>query len=207
MKTPLIQVIGRTLLRGLLLFFIPHALVAQTVPPNRITEQVSKQRGLQLQRLLQNRAPAQQIRKHDLSYADLRGLQLLRPNLVERLAGLSFNEAYTSPDYQNAKHLFTANLEEVCLEGGRLDRIDLHGAYLVKANLQAASLRGTNLSQTVLNEVNLVGADLSDANLRGAKLYHADLRNANLSGADLSGANLRGANLRGAILPGANPND
>ena len=109
MNIRLIQVISCTLLTNLLLFFIPHALVAQTVPINSVTEQVSKQRGLQLPLLLQNRGPAQQIRKHNFSHEDLRGFQLLRPNLVERLAGLSFNEAYNNPDYQNVKHLFSAH--------------------------------------------------------------------------------------------------
>ena len=203
MKTPVIQAICRALIASLALCFVTYQLVAQTVPSDGVTERVGKQRGLELQLLVRNRAPLKQLHRHDFSYADVRGLTLLRPNLAERLAGLSFNEAYTNADYQSAKNLFTANLGKVRLKGARLDRVDLHGAYLAKANLSAASLHGTNLSKSILNEVNLAGADLSHANLRGAKLYRADLRNANLFGADLTGANLRGADLRGAELSGA----
>ena len=141
--------------------------------------------------------------QQDFSYADLRGLDLLRPSLSERLAGLSFSQAYTSPAYQNGEDLFTAVLGEVRLTGARLDRVDLHGAYLSKANLRAASLRGTDLRRAVLNQAVLVGADLRNANLARARLFAADLRNADLSGADLTGANLRDADLRGARLSGA----
>ena len=185
----------------LLLFASP--VFAQTVRSDTVDERIAKQRGRQLQLLIRNRTPAKQLRQQDFSYADLRGLDLLRPSLSERLAGLSFSQAYTSPAYQNGEDLFTAVLGEVRLTGARLDRVDLHGAYLSKANLRAASLRGTDLRRAVLNQAVLVGADLRNANLARARLFAADLRNADLSGADLTGANLRDADLRGARLSGA----
>ena len=196
------QQMRRCAMTSLVVVLLAHPLAAQSRHEGDVTEQVRKERGCQLQQLVLSRTKSQLICEHDFAFADLRGLELLRPNLSERLAGLSFNESYSSSDYQSGKDVFTANLGQVRLQGARLDGVDLHGVYMAKANLRNASLRGTNLREAILNQTVLSGADLSDADLSHARLSGADLRDANLSGADLSGANLRNADLRDANLSG-----
>ena len=166
------------------------------------TEVTGRQLGANLERSLQAAVGVEKLRRLDFSGADLRNRRLLRPNLAERLAGLSFDEFYTSEDYQNGKDVFTADLSQVKLNDAIFDKVDLHGVCLVNASLCRVRMRGTNLRNGVLNRANLEKADLSNADLRGVRLSGASLRGANLSGADMRGANLSQADLSGANLQG-----
>ena len=166
------------------------------------TEVTGRQLGANLERSLQAAVGVEKLRRLDFSGADLRNRRLLRPNLAERLAGLSFDEFYTSEDYQNGKDVFTADLSQVKLNDAICDKVDLHGACLVTASLCRVRMRGTNLRNGVLNRADLEKADLSNADLRGVRLSGASLRGANLSGADMRGANLSQADLSGANLQG-----
>jgi uncharacterized protein YjbI with pentapeptide repeats len=169
----------------------------------RANEVTGRQLGAKLERFLQAAVSVDKLRRLDFSGADLRNRRLLRPNLAERMAGLSFDEFYTSDDYQNGKDIFTADLSQVKLNDAILDKVDLHGACLVSASLRRVQMRGTNLRNGVLNRANLEEADLSNADLRGVRLSGANLRGVNLSGADMRGVNLSQADLSGANLNGA----
>jgi uncharacterized protein YjbI with pentapeptide repeats len=109
--------------------------------------------------------------KIDLSYIDIRGVNLCG-----------------------------ANLKKINLQQSILYRANLIGANLENANLCGAILTAANFSDANLTHANLCGAILSAANLCGTNLTHADLRNANLFLANLQGANLNGANLDRANL-------
>lgn len=169
----------------------------------RAKEDTGRQLGADLERSLQAAVSVEKLRRLDFSGADLRNRRLLRPNLAERLAGLSFDEFYTSEDYQNGKDVFTADLSQVKLNDAIFDKVDLHGACLVNASLCRVRMRGTNLRNGVLNRANLEKADLSNADLCGVRLSGASLRGANLFGADVRGANLSQADFSGANLQGA----
>jgi Pentapeptide repeats (8 copies) len=117
--------------------------------------------------------------KADLSFADLRGIDLSFANL-------------------RGADLKGANLSQSILKGA-----DLQGANLNRANLNGARLQGANLGQTQIAWGSLVGADLSGANLRESSLDAATLTRATLQGTDLSGACLYGADLGETILKGA----
>ena len=108
-----------------------------------------------------------------LEGAELSGAMLARESLAQRLKGASFQEAYSSEDYQSGRGVFTAWLAEARLQGARMDRVDLHGANLQGADLRGASLRGANLAGAVLNGADLRGADLQGADLAGARLHGA----------------------------------
>ena len=83
----------------------------------------------------------------DLSYADLRGV-----NLRDAFLG-----------YAN-------------LKGADLRGVNLRDAFLGYANLKGADLRGVNLSHADLRGAKLKYANLNDANLRLAKLGYVELR-------------------------------
>lgn len=182
-----------------LLFGLSGLLATEPVVV-RAPEVTGRQLGANLERSLQAAVSVEELRRLDFSGADLRNRRLLRPNLAERLAGLSFDEFYTSDDYQNGKDVFTADLSQVKLNDAIFDKVDLHGVCLVNASLCRVRMRGTNLRNGVLNRANLEKADLSNADLRGVRLSGASLRGANLSGADMRGANLSQADLSGANL-------
>jgi uncharacterized protein YjbI with pentapeptide repeats len=107
----------------------------------------------------------------DLSYTDLRGVNLQGANLK-----------YTN--------LYQSNLAGVNLTGANLE-----GAILTATNLSGANLHFTNLGGAILSAANLDKANLSNANLQGANLYLASLQGAVLNDAVLHGANLREARL------------
>jgi len=184
-----------------LLFGLSGLLATEPVVV-RAPEVTGRQLGANLERSLQAAVSVEELRRLDFSGADLRNRRLLRPNLAERLAGLSFDEFYTSDDYQNGKDVFTADLSQVKLNDAIFDKVDLHGVCLVNASLCRVRMRGTNLRNGVLNRANLEKADLSNADLCGVRLSGASLRGANLSGADMRGANLSQADLSGANLQG-----
>lgn len=184
-----------------LLFGLSGLLATEPVVV-RASEVTGRQLGANLERSLQAAVSVEELRRLDFSGADLRNRRLLRPNLAERLAGLSFDEFYTSDDYQNGKDVFTADLSQVKLNDAIFDKVDLHGVCLVNASLCRVRMRGTNLRNGVLNRADLEKADLSNADLRGVRLSGASLRGANLSGADMRGANLSQADLSGANLQG-----
>lgn len=184
------------------LFRLSGLLVAEPVVA-RANEVTGRQLGANLGRSLQAAVSVDKLRRLEFSGADLRNRRLLCPNLAERMAGLSFDELYTSDDYQNGKDIVTADLSQVKLNDAILDKVDLHVACLVNASLRRVQMRGTNLRNGVLNRANLEEADLSNADLRGVRLSGANLRGANLSGADMRGANLNQADLSGANLGNA----
>ncbi|MCH8827511.1 MAG: pentapeptide repeat-containing protein [Chloroflexi bacterium] len=101
--------------------------------------------------------------------------------------------------------LRTADLRELILFRGSLQRVDLadarlENAILAETNLSSAILHSADLRNADLREADLKRADLSDADLRGSLLHYAELDEANLSESDLTGAELREASLHGANL-------
>ena len=104
--------------------------------------------------------------KADLSYADLRGVDL----------------SYTNLSYAD-------------LSGANLRDVNLKYADLSKADLRSANLRYTNLSYADLSEADLRNSNLNYSNLSKANLRYSNLSSANLRGANLSEADLNGANL------------
>jgi uncharacterized protein YjbI with pentapeptide repeats len=144
------------------------------------------------------------LRKADLSEADVRGADLSDANLGEAilngadLIGANLREAILRGAY-----LTGANLREAILRGADLSEGNLREADLSEANLREAYLTGANLREAILREADLTGANLREAILRGAYLSEADFREANLSGADLREADLRQADLSRARLKGA----
>ena len=106
--------------------------------------------------------------KADLSYADLRGVDLIG-------ADLSY-----------------ADLKGVNLIGANLSYADLSYAVLNGASLSYANLRYVNLNNADLNDANLRCSNLSNADLSYADLNDADLNDANLNDANLNDANLSG---------------
>ena len=128
---------------------------------------------------------APMVARLHLEGADLRGVNLTRPGLADRLNAASFSAAYASGEYLSGRGVFTASLVGARLSQAKLDRADLHGANLQEADLRGASLRQANLAHAVLN-----GADLRGADLRGARLEGARLKGARLKGARLDGIQL-----------------
>ncbi len=107
----------------------------------------------------------------DLSYTDLRGINLQGANLKQ------------------------INLYQANLSGANLTNANLEGAILTAANLEGANLHLANLSGAILSAANLDNANLLGANLQRANLYLASLQGAILNDAILEGANLREAKL------------
>lgn len=103
----------------------------------------------------------------DLSFADLRGINLQGANLKQ------------------------INLYQANLAGVNLSYANLEGVILTAANLENANLNFANLSEAILS-----AASLNQANLMGANLQRANLYLANLEGAILSNTLLDDANLR-----------
>jgi uncharacterized protein YjbI with pentapeptide repeats len=152
----------------------------------------------------------------DLSDADLRGVVLIKADLIEAdlgradLRGTDLRgAALTKADLREAKlskaRFRGANLSDADLRGAILSEASLVGADLSDANLNKADLRGANLGGANLLQADLREADLSEADLTGvhfneANLSEANLSEANLSMADLSRADFRGVNLGGAII-------
>lgn len=106
---------------------------------------------------------------------------------------------------QRGEPVARADLREIDLSHGMLERADLRRSDLEGANLEGARLSQAQMRNVSLREAYLVAADLREANLEnadleGARLEGADLRGANLSRASLEGANLTGARLGGAEL-------
>ena len=93
--------------------------------------------------------------------------------------------------------------DDLPLQAGRYDGVDLSGALLARLDLERASFVGADLGWAHLEGANLSGAHLEGAGLSWAHLEGADLSGAHLEGADLSGAYLEGAYLSGAHLEGA----
>lgn len=127
----------------------------------------------------------------DLSYADLRGIDLSGINLsYADLMGANLKGA-------NLRYI---DLSCAKLIGANLSDTDLKGANLNDTDLSYANLMCANLSETDLTEADLSDADLTEANLRFADLTEADLSYADLSYADLMCTDLRGANLSGVRI-------
>lgn len=106
---------------------------------------------------------------------------------------------------QRGEPVARADLREIDLSHGMLERADLRRSDLEGANLEGARLSQAQMRNVSLREAYMVAADLREANLEnadleGARLEGADLRGANLSRASLEGANLTGARLGGAEL-------
>jgi hypothetical protein len=99
-----------------------------------------------------------------LSRVDLRGLEILRGELVKT-------------------HFQYSNLARANLQGTRLDRSVLTAADLRECQLEEAGFVDADLSRAYLSGANLRGADL-----RGAILFGADLRNTDLTDTVLEGA-------------------
>jgi uncharacterized protein YjbI with pentapeptide repeats len=150
----------------------------------------------------------------DLSYADLRGANLVGADLGRadlrgaRLAGADLGKANLrdvdlSGAYLLGTDLRRADLTEARLSGADLRVADLRGAVLMGTNLSVADLREANLSGANLSAANLSEANLSEANLSTAVLSNTDLSNANLSNTNLKGADLRGirSNAEHGIIP------
>jgi len=91
-----------------------------------------------------------------------------------------------------------ANLQEVNLNGLRLDVVNVAGA-----DLRGADLSHSVLHAAVLDEANLSEANLSNAGLAYARFIRTILRNANLSDAYLYETEFNLANLTNADLAGA----
>ncbi|MDP5017526.1 pentapeptide repeat-containing protein [Anabaena sp. UHCC 0187] len=105
----------------------------------------------------------------DLSYTDLRGINLQGANLKQ------------------------INLYQANLSGVNLANANLEGAILTAANLEGANLNLANLSGAILSAANLDKANLAGANLQRANLYLASLQGAILNDTLLESANLREA--------------
>lgn len=103
----------------------------------------------------------------DLSYCDLRGINLESANL------------------ENV-NLYQSNLAQV-----NLTNANLKSAILTAANLENAILKSANLETAILCSANLNYANLELANLRKANLYLATLKSTNLNNTILEKANLR----------------
>ena len=103
----------------------------------------------------------------DLTWADLRGVQLWKSSAKGRL-------------------------NDTQLQGASLKEAEFQGAQMSSAAMQGADLRGALLQGADLSYTKLQGADL-----RGTRLQGADLKGARLQGADLQGAQLQDADLQG----------
>ncbi len=116
--------------------------------------------------------------RFDLSYVDIRGVNLCGANLKK----INLQQSI----------LYRANLIDANLENA-----NLKGAVLSAANLKGANFAYANLCGAILNAANLYQTNLTHADLRCANLFLANLLQANLSGANLDGANLREAEFSG----------
>ncbi len=119
------------------------------------------------------------LRKANLSGADLRGIDLRQADLRE------------------------TDLSGADLQGTDLRYASLYCADLSSSDLRYASLYRADLSGSDLRYASLLGANLLGANLRGSDLHYADLRCVDLRKVDLSAAILLSANLRGAKMQDA----
>lgn len=120
------------------------------------------------------------------------------------LSGITIEDSrFHEIDFSGAT-LRGATLRRIALEYTGFHETDLSGATLQEITVQSGRLQRINLSGAHLQELRLDGQDLSGANLEGANLAHAQLQRVSLQGADLQLANLTAANLRGADLCGTN---
>ena len=129
-------------------------------------------------------APCSNLRKADLSGANLPNAKLMGSNL-------------------SRSKLRKAKLRNAQLVGANLSSAELEGADLSGANLEGADLGGAQLKGSILSRARMKGANLNSANLEGADLSRAIRTGAALNSANLAGANLSGAKLKGASLVGA----
>ena len=96
-------------------------------------------------------------------------------------------------------------LDNISLQGARMEYANFQGAYLNGAQFQGAYLYQANLLQALLSDANFQGADISGVDFQGANLFEANFRGANLSWANFQGAvGLQDANFQEATLWGAN---
>lgn len=145
----------------------------------------------------------------DLSYADLRGIDL-RPGDSYKDNGPEFIE-----EILQGFNLSNANLQSAVISRSILVCVNFKGANLLDAKLNeslvlGANFTGANLSNMCAHDANLSGAIFVDAlmksiclpnaNLTQAHLVRSNLTSANLYGVNLTQANLSEANLCGAFL-------
>jgi len=97
-----------------------------------------------------------------------------------------------------------ANMMDVNLTNANLNGSVLRGANLRKANCMKANLENVDLQGAKLNVTNLQKANLRNSNLQSASLVGANLSEADLSGANLESTNFDGANLDRVNFEGAN---
>ena len=116
-------------------------------------------------------------RRLNLTYVDLRGLQLFGANL------------------------FGVNLEASSLEDARLIKADLSQSYCPEICLKNAVIDEASFRRAFLQDADLQGVHQETNSYRGP-----DFRGATLSGAFLHDADLTSARLKGAILDGARAN-
>lgn len=127
----------------------------------------------------------------NLSYADLRGLDLRGANLsYAELDNADLRDANLENANLCGAYLYNANLEYAILCGA-----DLGGADLNYANLSHANLKGANLKKT-----DLLGAQLNGATLEGAVMENTELSYADLSYAKLQRVNLESVKFRNTNL-------
>ncbi|MEQ8674954.1 MAG: pentapeptide repeat-containing protein [Aggregatilineales bacterium] len=145
----------------------------------------------------------------DLSYADLRTVQMIRANLSGTdLTCANLDEAVLMDANLTHAKMINATLVGAILGGAKLNNADLYVANLTKAHLtrvrfDGAFMRFVNLSAVKLDHAYLENVDLRDVRLEGANLQSSSLKGSNLEDALLIGANLRGANLADVLLSNA----
>jgi uncharacterized protein YjbI with pentapeptide repeats len=142
--------------------------------------------------------PKADLRKIELSYADLVGTDFRSANMAEAVldgadcTGANFSRAQLRDamlDHSN----FTA------ADGYRADfsYTHCHHVNFATARLNRANFRGAHCSWTHFDLAQLRGADFTSATCR-AQFQYADLQNACFNGAKLDGANFASADLSGA---------
>ena len=142
------------------------------------------------------------LRETDLSYANLAGADLSGADLRDAdLYGVNLTSFQLDHKTQiDSKWLLIQDIIDNPKPHRELSNVNLSEAYLPNVDLHNANLSNSDLSNISLCGANLIHANLEGANLRGANLAHADLRNANLRRADLTDTYLVGADLRRANL-------
>jgi len=135
------------------------------------------------------------LRRADLSEADLRGFDFSSANL-ERVWFIGAN--------LEGANFFNVSLEDAKFMGANLENANFEEAQLKNAKFNGAVLKNAKLIKAHLEKADLGGAHLENANLMDAHFENADLRGAHLENADLINTNFKCANLEGAYLKKAN---
>ncbi len=159
-----------------------------------------------LARASDRRAGASDLRRADLSGANLQDAQLADAWLQgatldgAQMQGALVTDAWMEGASLRGAQLQGATLSRVYAQGAALDSARLQGASLDSARLQGASLVDAQMQGASLVDAQMQGASLSRAYAQGAALNRAKLQGSSLDNVQLQGATLDHAQMQGASL-------